>query len=366
MLLAEGAPYVDLTESNPTKAGIPYPTGILAPLSDPRALRYEPSSLGSLQARRAVADDHQRRGVVVDPAHVILTSSTSEAYSWLFKLLCNPGEGVLIPRPSYPLFDHLTMLEGVVAHPYALEYHGRWHVDFDSIASAPPNVRALLLVSPNNPTGSVVTADELERITAVCRRRGWALVVDEVFADYALDTDEALTDIATRSEVLCFTLAGLSKTIGLPQLKLGWCVVGGPPAERDAALAALEMVADSYLSVGTPVQVAAPALLSAGASIRHAIQARTGRNLATLRALTQTAPACEVLRAEGGWSAVLRVPATREEETLVLDLLRDERVIVHPGYFFDFASEAYLVLSLLPAEDVFADAVGRVLRYVEC
>jgi aspartate/methionine/tyrosine aminotransferase len=365
-LRAEGTPFVDLTESNPTKAGIPYPAGIVASLSDPSALRYEPSSLGLLSARRAIADDHLRRGVVVDPAHVVLTSSTSEAYGWLFKLLCNPGEGVLIPRPSYPLFDHLTTLEGVFAYPYGLEYHGRWDVDFDSIASAPPNVRALLLVSPNNPTGSVVSTDELERITAVCKGQGWALVVDEVFADYPLDGDNALTDIATRSEVLCFTLAGLSKTIGLPQLKLGWCVVGGPPAERDAALAALEMVADSYLSVGTPVQVAAPALLSVGASIRDAIQIRIRRNLERLRALRQAAPACEVLRAEGGWSAVLRVPATREEESLVLDLLRDERVLVHPGYFFDFPSEAYLVLSLLPAEDVFADAVGRVLRYVEC
>ena len=219
---------------------------------------------------------------------------------------------------------------------------------------------------PNNPTGSVLTGDELERMTAVCRRRGWALVVDEVFADYALDSGDTVSDIAARSEVLCFTLAGLSKTIGMPQLKLAWCVVGGPPSERDAALAALEMVADSYLSVGTPVQVAAPALLRAGAPVRHAIQERIQRNLAVLRTLTQAAPACELLRAEGGWSAVLRVPATREEESLVLGLLQDERVLVHPGYFFDFPSEAYLVVSLLPPADVFADAVSRLLRYVEC
>jgi alanine-synthesizing transaminase len=365
-LRTAGTTFADLTESNPTRAAIPYPTEIIGALSDPAALHYDPSSFGLPMARQAVADDHRRRGVEVDPAHVVLTSSTSEAYSWLFKLLCNPGERVLIPTPSYPLFDHLTMLEGVLAHPYALEYRGRWEIDFESIDSAPPGVRALLVVSPNNPTGSVLTGEELERMTAVCRRHGWALVVDEVFADYALDTADTFSDIAARSEVLCFTLAGLSKTIGMPQLKLAWCVVGGPPSERDAALAALEMVADSYLSVGTPVQVAAPALLRAGATVRQAIKERIRRNLDVLRSLTQAAPACELLRAEGGWSAVLRVPATREEESLVLGLLHDERVLVHPGYFFDFPSEAYLVLSLLPPEHVFADAVSRLLRYVEC
>jgi alanine-synthesizing transaminase len=365
-LRTAGTTFADLTESNPARAAIPYPTEIIGALSDPAALHYDPSSIGLPMARRAVADDHRRRGVEVDPAHVVLTSSTSEAYSWLFKLLCNPGERVLIPTPSYPLFDHLTMLEGVLAHPYALEYQGRWEIDFESIHSAPPGVRALMVVSPNNPTGSVLTGGELERMTEVCRRQGWALVVDEVFADYAFDSADTFSDIAARSEVLCFTLAGLSKTIGMPQLKLAWCVVGGPPSERDAALAALEMVADSYLSVGTPVQVAAPALLRAGAPVRHAIQERIQRNLDVLRALTEAAPACELLRAEGGWSAVLRVPATREEESLVLGLLQDERVLVHPGYFFDFPSEAYLVLSLLPPEHVFADAVSRLLRYVEC
>jgi aspartate/methionine/tyrosine aminotransferase len=304
--------------------------------------------------------------VTVDPAHVVLTASTSEAYSWLFKLLCDPGDGVLVPRPSYPLFDHLTMLEGVRAYPYSIEYHGHWAIDVESMTSAPPDVRVLLVVSPNNPTGSFLSTDELERITQLCRQRSWALVVDEVFADYPLDARQPLTDIASRSGVLCFTLAGLSKTIGLPQLKLGWCVAGGPAAERDAALAALEVIADSYLSVGTPVQVAAPTLFRAGASIRSSIQQRTRRNLATLRAVTAGFPACEVLRADGGWSAVLRVPSTRGEEPLVLDLLSVERILVHPGYFFDFPRDTYLVVSLLPHEDVFADAVTRLLRFVPC
>jgi aspartate/methionine/tyrosine aminotransferase len=365
-LRSEGVPFVDLTESNPTRAGMSYPDDVLASLAAAAALRYEPSPFGLPVARRAVALDHRRRGVTVDPAHVVLTASTSEAYSWLFKLLCDPGDAVLVPRPSYPLFDHLTTLEGVRAHPYSIEYHGHWAIDVESMTSAPPDVRALLVVSPNNPTGSFLSADELERITRLCRQRNWALVVDEVFADYPLDARQPLTDIASRSGVLCFTLAGLSKTIGLPQLKLGWCVAGGPVAERDAALAALEVIADSYLSVATPVQVAAPTLFRAGASIRSSIQQRTRRTLATLRAVTAGFPACEVLRADGGWSAVLRVPSTRGEEPLVLDLLSVERILVHPGYFFDFPRETYLVVSLLPPEDVFADAVTRLLRFVPC
>ena len=363
-LRAGGAHIADLTESNPTRAAIPYPTGLLTPLSDAEALRYEPHPLGLLSARVAVAEDQRRRGAVVDPAHVALTASTSESYSWLFKLLCNPGEAVLVPRPSYPLFEHLTALEGIRARPYALEYHGRWAVDLDSIAAAPSDVRAVLVVSPNNPTGSYLTAEELQRISTLCRERKWTLIADEVFADYPLDARDPLTDIAARSEVLSFTLGGLSKTAGLPQVKLGWCIAGGPAPDRDAALGALELIADSYLSVGTPVQVAARPLLQAGASVRAAIQRRTRRNLSTLRAAAGRYPACEVLRADGGWSAVLRVPSTRSEEQWVLDLLHAERILVHPGYFFDFPREAYLVISLLPPDEIFEEASARLVRFV--
>ncbi len=365
-LRAEGAPIADLTESNPTQAGIPYPGGLLASLAGDEALRYEPHPFGLWSARDAVAEDQRRRGARVDPAHVVLTASTSEAYSWLFKLLCNPGEAVLVPRPSYPLFEHLTALEGIRAHPYALEYDGRWAIDLEAIAAAPPDVRAVLVVSPNNPTGSYLNEEELQRIAGLCRERRWALVADEVFADYPLDATNPLTDIAAGSDVLSFTLAGLSKTVGLPQVKLGWCIAGGPAPERDAALAALELIADSYLSVGTPVQIAVRPLLEAGASIRAAIQERIRRNLATLRAAAIPYPACDVLGAEGGWSAVLRVPATRSEEHLALDLLRGERILVHPGYFFDFPREAYVVVSLLPPHDLFEDAAARLLRFVNC
>lgn len=357
-----GTPIADLTESNPTRVGISYPDGLLASLADMRAARYDPHPFGLASARAAIAEDQQRRGATIQPDQVVLTASTSEAYSWLFKLLCNAGEAVLVPRPSYPLFEHLTRLEAVRAVPYDLEYDGRWTIDFDSVAAAPPDTRAVLVVSPNNPTGSYVTSHEIERLCSICRERRWSLIADEVFADYSLDAANPLTDVAARADVLAFSLAGLSKSAGLPQLKLSWILVGGPAAARARALAALELVADSYLSVNTPVQIALPELLRAGALVRGAIQDRTRRNLAALRAAAAAVPACEVLQVEGGWSAVLRVPATRGEERLVLDLLAHERILVHPGYFFDFPREAYIIMSLLPAEDVFAEAATRGIR----
>ena len=364
VLRAEGAPIVDLTASNPTRAAIPYPDDLLASLADCAALRYEPHPFGLPSARDAVAADQCRRGARVDPARVVLTASSSEAYSWLFKLLCNPGDGVLVPQPSYPLFEHLTALDGVRLHPYALEYHGRWTIDIDAIAVAPNDVRAVMVVSPNNPTGSYIDEDQFGHLARVCRERRWALIADEVFADYPLDVTDPLTDIAARDEVLSFTLAGLSKSVGLPQLKLAWCIVGGPQPERDAALSALELIADSYLSVGTPVQVALPELLDRGAAIRTAIRERIRENLATLHAAVGRHPACDLLRTEGGWSAVVRVPATRSEEQLALDLLRTERILVHPGYFFGFPREAHVVVSLLPPPTVFEHAVARILTFV--
>ena len=363
-LRARGAAIADLTDSNPTRAGIPYPDDLLAPLANAAALRYEPHPFGMPAARAAVAADHGRRGVAVDPAHVVLAASTSEAYSWLFKLLCDAGDRVLVPRPSYPLFEHLTALEGVGAEPYSLEYHGRWSIDMASLRAAPERTRAVLVVSPNNPTGSYLPAEELAALTQLCRDRRWAVVVDEVFADYPLDAQAPITDIAARADVLTFSLAGLSKSVGLPQLKLAWIVAGGPAAARDAALASLELVADSYLSVATPVQLAAPHLLRAGALVRGAIQQRIRQNLDALRAAARGVPACEVLRAEGGWSAVVRVPATLGEEALVVGLVEREGILVHPGYFFDFPREAYLVVSLLPPPAAFADACARLLRVV--
>jgi alanine-synthesizing transaminase len=363
---ARGRPVVDLTLSNPTRADLPYPADLLAPLADPQALRYDPHPLGLETARAAIARDHARRGVIVDPAQVVLTASTSEAYTWLFKLLCNPGECVLVPRPSYPLFEHLTRLEGVRAVPYDLEYHGRWEIDPATLADAPANTRALLVVSPNNPTGSYVSAREVQWLTAFCRERRCALVADEVFADYPLEATSPLTDLAVHTDVLSFTLGGLSKSAGLPQLKLGWIVAGGPEREWTRAVAAMELIADSFLSVATPVQVAAPSLLARAASIRAAIHARVRRNLDAARGEAAGTPACEILPVEGGWCAVVRIPATRSEEEFVLDLLERDGILVHPGYFFDFRHEAFVVVSLLPREDVFAPAFARVLRAAIC
>lgn len=362
-LKAAGAALVDLTESNPTRAGLPYPADLLSAAASERALCYDPQTFGLRSAREAVSADYARRGVAVDPECIVLSASTSEAYSWLFKLLCNPGESVLVPQPSYPLFEHLTRLEAVRTVPYRLEYHGRWEIDFEAIASAPDDVRAVLIVSPNNPTGSYVTAREADTLAAICRERQWAIVSDEVFAEYVLDAESPATETALRANVLSFTLGGASKALGLPQVKLAWTIVHGPVKERIDALSRLELIADTFLSVNTPVQVAAPDLFRRGAVIRQAIQERVARNLATAREVARAYPACTVLPVEGGWSAVVRVPATRSEEALTLGLLHDEHVLVHPGFFFDFPHESFVVVSLLPPEGVFADAFGRVLRY---
>jgi aspartate/methionine/tyrosine aminotransferase len=361
-LVNRGADINNLTESNPTRAELAHPGLDLAALSGAAAHAYDPQPSGMLSAREAIALDQQRRGANVDPADIVLTASTSEGYSWLFKLFCSPGHAVLVPRPSYPLFDHLTSLEAVRADTYPLHYDGRWSIDLHTVRQAASDVRALLVVSPNNPTGSFVTEHELSALCNICRERGWPLIVDEVFADYTLETVDPITDIASRNRVLSFTLAGLSKSVGLPQMKLAWIVAGGPDRDRRTALSGLELIADNYLSVGTPVQVALPELLRQGASIRKAVQERIRNNLSTLRKLAAQYPACDVLKVEGGWSAVIRVPSTRSEERLALDLLEREHVLVHPGFFFDFSHESFVVVSLLPPRARFDDGIVRLLR----
>ena len=358
-----GMAIADLTESNPTAVGITYPQDLLGILGAEHALRYAPQPLGLDIARAAVASDYARRGAHVDPRQVVLTASSSEAYSRLIKHLSDPGDAVLVPQPSYPLFEHLTRLESVEVIPYHLAYHGRWEIDFQSLMAAPANVRAVLLVSPNNPTGSFVTKEEAYRLAGICRERGWAVVADEVFADYAIDAKNPRTECVMDLDVLSFTLGGASKSLGLPQVKLGWMVVGGPEPERRRALAALEVIADAFLSVGTPVQGATPSLLDRGGSVRDQIRQRVAGNLAHARSLSADYPACTLLPVEGGWSLVVRVPAYRSEEALTLELLEREHVFVHPGYFFDFPHEAYIVVSLLPPSDQFVDAFARALRF---
>jgi alanine-synthesizing transaminase len=357
-----GASILDLTETNPTRVGITYPKELLAPLSDGRALEYDPQPLGLWSARAAVAADFRRRGIVISADRVALTSSTSEAYALLFKLLCDAGDAVLVPQPSYPLFEHLTRLESITAIPYPLEFHGSWRIDIDALASAATDrARAILIVSPNNPTGSFLHRDDLDAISNLASARRWAIIGDEVFADYPLDPAPGASNVLAGAAVPTFSLGGLSKSAGLPQLKLGWIGFGGPSTGVDAALAAYEMIADTYLSVSTPVQSAAAELIEHGTAIRLQILARIRRNLEALRALASTHPAVGVLPVEGGWSAIVEVPKLRSEEALVLELLEKDDVLVHPGYFFDFDREAFVIVSLLVEPSVFDRAIVRLI-----
>ena len=365
-------PLVDLTESNPTRAGFQYPEDLLAPLAHPRGLVYEPAPFGLPGARRAVAGEYARRGVSIDPGRIVLAASTSDAYSLLFKLLADGGDEIVVPRPSYPLFDHLTRLDGVTAVPYDLEYHDGWTVDLAGLERAlTPRTRAVLIVNPNNPTGSFVKRDELVRLKRICGAAGIAIVADEVFADYELQPGAAaaagpvIDSNPGGTDPLIVSLGGLSKSAGLPQIKLGWMVLGGPDAVVGPALERLEFVCDAYLSVSTPVQAAAAELIARSAPIRAQIQGRTAANYRRLLSQAAAVPACGVLRADGGWYGVLQVPSLEPEEDLVVALVEQAGVLAHPGYFFDFPRESFLIVSLLPPESVFADGVDRVLQHIE-
>ena len=354
---------IDLTLSNPTRAGIPYPHDLLAGLADPASLEYAPAPFGLAVARAAVAQAYARRGIAISADRIVLTASTSEAYSLLFKLLCEPGgSNVLTPAPSYPLFEHLTRLDGVEQRRYALEYHGVWTVDRDDLDRAwTDGTRAVLAVTPNNPTGAVLRAADADELVTRCADRRAALIVDEVFCDYPLADPLEDPPALASPPALSFRLGGLSKTVGLPQLKLGWIGIQGPDRDVREALDRLELICDTYLSVSTPVQAAASGLLARGAMVRDHILARVRDNYATAVRAFPGSGGAAVLPADGGWSAVIRVPAVRSEEALVLDLLERDRVAVHPGYFFDFPHEAFLVVSLLPEPDRFARGL-RVLQ----
>jgi len=384
-----GQRLLDLTVTNPTTAGLEYSSSMLDVLAAPGALVYDPQPFGLPEARRAVACDYARRGIEVDPERILLTSSTSEAYSLLFKLLCQPhGDAVMVPVPSYPLFDHLTALDGVQSIPYRLDFHGRWMVAAEDLKHRwTAAVRAVLAVSPNNPTGSVLSAEELETLSTLCAERGAALIIDEVFADYTLATEDGgrrteADSISQRSRgptparsrsatsrlaraagaPLTFRLGGLSKSAGLPQVKLGWILIDGADEVVREAMDRLEVICDAYLSVSTPVQVAAPGLIEAGAAVRAQILDRVRLNYRALLAAAAGHPAIEVLTTDAGWSSVVRVPSTRSEEDLVVDLVDRDGVLVHPGFFFDFPHEAFIVVSLLTEPQTFAEGLRRVLE----
>ena len=324
----------------------------------------DPTPNGLYSAREAVSRYYAGHGMEVSPSRILLTASTSEAYAYLFKLLASPGDEILTPRPSYPLFEYLAAMESVTVRQYPLRYDGAWHIDFAALETLTgPRTRALVVVNPNNPTGSFIKQDEAWRLEAFAAERGLAILSDEVFADYAFLEDPArVTTLAGACDALTFVMSGLSKVAGLPQMKLGWIVASGPGHE--AALRGLEWIADTFLSVSTPIQVALPRILSQSATVREQIRLRTQTNLAILHKAVRLNSPCQILNVEGGWYAIVRVPNTMSEEQRALELLAKDDVLVQPGFFYDFESEAFLVLSLLTPTETFTEGVRRILAQV--
>lgn len=364
-----GLPLLDLTESNPTRVGLgPEAEALLSALADRRAARYEPDPLGMLTAREAVLGYYRERGFSVPLDRIVLTSSTSEAYSFLFKLLCDPGDEVLVPAPSYPLFEFLAGLESVRPVPYRLSFDGEWHLPLSGVeAVVGPRTRAIVVVSPNNPTGSFLKREELDGLSRLCQKRGLALLSDEVFADYSFAHDpRRVTSILARADVLSFAIGGASKVLALPQLKIGWFTANGPADSVAEALRRIEVVADTYLSVAAPSQLALPAMLSRRSTVQEAVRARILENHASLTTLREKDAPWDVLPVEGGWMAVLRIPSSRTDQEWAVALVEEEGVLVHPGYFYDFDSEGYLAISLLPDPAVFRAGITAISRMIIC
>lgn len=402
---ASGRRVTDLTVSNPTRVGLRYDSAaILGALCSERVLDYDPEAKGLLAARQAVAryyaghargegegevarhlaNRNLRRAADLDPERIVLTTSTSEGYSFVFRLLCNAGDELLVPKPSYPLFEFLADLGDVKLVPYPLIYDHGWQMDFPSMAKAvTPNTRGVVVVHPNNPTGSYVQESEIGQVNAFCREFGLALVVDEVFLDYRLGSPGAKGraresrdpgagtsaptlewSFARNHEVLTFTLSGLSKISALPQMKVAWIVTSGPEQQVQDALARLEVIADTYLSMNAPIQWALPLLLAQKEDIQRQLLERVRNNLTELDRQLASQTACERLSVEGGWYAVLRVPVTRSDEDLAIALVKEKAVIVHPGHFYDYPTDGYLVVSLIAEEGEFGEGCGRVLGFL--
>jgi aspartate/methionine/tyrosine aminotransferase len=374
---ASGKKILDLTVSNPTEAGVRTDTEtVLGALANPEAMRYDPQPRGLLSARQAVCRYYREEHGVSDlnPERLILTTSTSEAYSYVFRLLCNPGDEILVPKPSYPLFEFLADLADVKLVPYPLLYDHGWQIDFDSLhKAASPRSRAAILVHPNNPTGSYVSAAETSALNSFCRERGragsgLALIVDEVFLDYAHalpnENGERRRSFVTNAETLTFTLSGVSKISALPQMKLAWVATSGPAEAAAEAGARLEIIADTFLSMNAPVQLAASVLLDQRKHIQPILLDRVRANLAELDAQLAQHPSCTRLQVEGGWYAVLRVPVHGTDEDLAIRILREAGVSVHPGHFYDFSSDGHLVLSLITEPAEFREGMANMLEIV--
>jgi alanine-synthesizing transaminase len=362
---ARGAKVLDLAVSNPTRAGLQYEErAILGALASPRALDYDPQAKGLPEAREAVAgyyrEQHGVRGL--DGEQIILTTSTSEAYSFVFRLLCNSGDELLVPKPSYPLFEFLADLQDVKLAPYELIYDHGWQMDFPSLEKAVTGrTRGVVVVHPNNPTGSYMHWAEVETLNSFCMEHRLALIADEVFLDYGLE-DTVHASFAGNRKVLTFTLSGLSKVVALPQMKIAWVVTSGPESEAAEAMGRLEVIADTYLSMNAPLQWATPALLAQRKNIQPQLLARVRTNLRELDRQLAAQQACQRLSVEGGWYAVLRVPVTRSDEDLAIELLREKSVLVHPGHFYDFPRDGYLVLSLITPQLEFAEGMTAILQ----
>lgn len=358
---ASGRKLLDLTASNPTECGFQYDgASILKALITPAVLKYHPDPRGLEPARKAVAEYYFQRGDEVPLDDLILTVSTSEAYSYAFRLLCNAGDEVLVPTPSYPLFDFLADIQDVKLIRYPLIYDHGWQIDFHALEAAiTSRTRAVIVVHPNNPTGHFTKAGEIEKLNSICIAHDLAVIADEVFLDFAL-AELRPTSFVQNNAVLTFTMSGLSKISGLPQMKLSWLAVTGPAARKKDALARLEVIADTFLSMNAAIQAAAPTLLAQRHAIQRQLVTRVQSNIAELDRQLSEQQACSRLEIEGGWYAVLRVPATRSDEELALELLKDA-VYVHPGHFYDFPGEGYLVVSLIAPERDFSEGIEKLL-----
>jgi alanine-synthesizing transaminase len=363
---SSGARLLDLTISNPTRAGLRYDeTAILQSLASPRSMDYDPQPRGLPEARAAVAGYYQTQHAIhLDPEQLILTTSTSEGYSFVLRLLCNPGDELLVPKPSYPLFEFLADLQDVKLVPYPLLYDHGWQMDFPSLENAvTKRTRGVVVVHPNNPTGSYVHPHEQKSLNHFCRKHELALISDEVFLDYA-HTQAPQESFTANQDALTFTLSGVSKISALPQMKMAWVAASGPATEVEAAQARLEIIADTYLSMNAPIQWAAAVLLEQRKNIQRQLLDRVLANLSELDRQLAAQTTCQRLSVEAGWYTVLRVPVTQTDEELAVDLLRRKSVLVHPGHFYDFPSDGYLVLSLITQEPEFAEASARVLETV--
>jgi alanine-synthesizing transaminase len=359
---AAGKPLIDLTVSNPTECGFQYDEkAILDALRNPAALKYEPNSRGLAVARSAVAQYYAERGAVVSADDIFLTTSTSEAYSYVFRTLCNPDDEVLVPEPSYPLFEFLADIQDVRLARYPLVYDYGWQIDFHALERAiTPRTGGVIVVHPNNPTGHFLKLEEMRKLNEICAAREIAIIADEVFLDFALD-DKRHATFAANPRALTFTMSGLSKSCGLPQMKAAWLIVSGPASSKAQAFARLEVIADTYLSMNAPIQWAFPTLLGLRQQFQMQLMGRVRENLDELDRQLAGQKACSRLEVEGGWNAVIRVPATRSDEELALELLATKGVYVHPGHFYDFPSEGYVVVSLIASIQDFASGVKLLL-----